>query len=109
MNTNVLTYIEDLHKCRKSFKNGEYGSMKEDQFKIRMSERFQAFEDRYPTIFEKTVNGYFEKPEEFKRLKMAMGIIENTKTGNVSKEEGEKEFGQHLVDVYVKPNIEGKK
>jgi hypothetical protein len=108
MNSQVLTYIEDVHKCRKAFKNGEYGSMTEEQFKIRMGERFQGFQDRYPTIFEKTVNGYFETSEELKRLKMAMGIIEKTNSGNISKEDGEKAFGQHLVDVYVKPNLENK-
>jgi hypothetical protein len=108
MNSQVLTYIEDLQKCRKSFKNGEYGSMTEEQFKIRMNERFQAFQERYPTIFDKTLNGYFENSEELKRLRMAMGIIENTKSGNLSKEDGEKAFGQHLVDVYVKPNLENK-
>jgi hypothetical protein len=109
MNSQVLTYINDVHKCRTLFKNGEYGSMTEEQFKIRMSERFQGFQERYPTIFEKTLAGYFEKGEELKRLKMAMGIIENTNSGNLSKEEGEKAFGQHLVDVYVKPNLEENK
>ncbi len=108
MNSQVLTYIEDVHKCRKAFKNGEYGSMTEEQFKIRMNERFQSFQERYPTIFEKTINGYFENSEELKRLKMAMGIIEKTNSGNLTKEDGEKAFGQHLVDVYVKPNLENK-
>ncbi len=106
MNSQVLTYIDDVHKCRKAFKNGEYCSMTEDQFKIRMAERFQGFQERYPTIFEKTVNGYFENSEELKRLKMAMGIIEKTNSGNLTKEDGEKAFGQHLVDVYVKPNLD---
>ena len=105
MSSNVIEYIEDVMKCRKNFANGEYGKMTPEQFKERMKERFATFEEKYPTIFEKSVDGFFEKPEEMKRLRMAMGLISRTNDGEISKEDGEKEFGQHLVDVFVRPNV----
>jgi hypothetical protein len=105
MNSQVLEYIEDVMKCRKNFANGEYGKMTPEQFKERMKERFATFEEKYPTIFEKSVDGFFEKPEEMKRLRMAMGLISKTNDGEISKEDGEKAFGQHLVDVFVRPNV----
>lgn len=109
MNKQLLTSIEELIGCRKKFNNKEYGTMTEDQFKIRMSERFQNLSENYPTIFEKSVNGFFDNQEELNRLYMAMGLIEKTKKGDISKEDGEKAFGQHLVDVFVTPNLPDKK
>jgi hypothetical protein len=105
MNSKVLEYIESVQKCRKNYLNGDYGKMDEDAFKKRMSERFNDFSENYPTIFEKTVTGYFESPEEMGRLRMAMGLIDKTNKGELEKEEGEKQFGQVLVDLYVKPNV----
>lgn len=108
-NEQVLGYIEDLQKCRSKFKNGQYGMINEDQFKNRMKERFSAFSEAYPILFEKSVDGFFEKEEEMERLRMAMGYIDRTRSGNLDKEEGEKMFGQHLVDTYVKPDLEKNK
>jgi len=105
MNKNVLDKMEELMGCRKNFKNGEYGNLNEEQFQKRMRERFADMFEKMPTVFEKTLNGFFEKPEELKRLKMAIGIIDKTNAGTLDKEEGEKQFGQHLVDVYVTPNL----
>ena len=105
MNKNVLDKMEELMECRKNFKNGEYGNLNEEQFQKRMHERFADMFEKMPTVFEKTLNGFFEKPEELKRLKMAMGIIDKTNAGNLDREEGEKQFGQHLVDVYVTPKL----
>jgi hypothetical protein len=34
-----------------------------------------------------------------------MSLITRTNQGLVSKEDGEKQFGQHLVDKYVTPNL----
>ncbi len=109
MNKQLVTNIEELIGCRKKFNNQEYGTMTEDQFKIRMSERFQNLSENYPTIFEKSVNGFFDNQQELNRLYMAMGLIEKTKKGDISKEDGEKAFGQHLVDVFVTPNLPEKK
>jgi hypothetical protein len=105
MNSKVLEYIEGVQKCRKNYLNGDYGKMDENAFKLRMSERFNDFSENYPTIFEKTVTGYFESSEEFNRLKYAMGLIDKTNKGEIEKEDGEKQFGQVLVDLYVKPNV----
>jgi hypothetical protein len=105
MNSKVLEYIEGVQKCRKNYLNGDYGKMDEDGFKKRMSERFNDFSENYPTIFEKTVTGYFENAEQMKQLRMAMGLIDRTNKGELEKEEGEKIFGQILVDKYVKPNV----
>lgn len=105
MNSKVLEYIEGVQKCRKNYLNGDYGKMDEDGFKKRMSERFNDFSENYPTIFEKTVTGAFESSEEFNRLKYAMNLIDKTNKGEISKENGEKAFGQVLVDKYVKPNV----
>ena len=105
MNPEVVEQIEDLVRCRKNFKNGDYSSITEDQFKSRMSERFSNLAENFPTIFEKTVSGFFENPEEYSRLQMAMSLIKRTQDGLVSKEDGEKQFGQHLVDKYVTPNL----
>ena len=105
MNTKVLNYIEEVQKCRKNFSNGEYGTMTKDQFKLRMEERFKDFSENYPTIFEKTVMGFFENKEQMAQLRMAMGLIDKTNKGELSKEDGEKAFGQVLVDKYVKPNV----
>jgi hypothetical protein len=70
-----------------------------------MSEKFATFCEKYPMIFDRTTDGFFDKPEELKRLKMAVGIINKTNNGKMTKEEGEKEFGQHLVDVFVAPYV----
>jgi hypothetical protein len=105
MNPEVIEQMEDLMRCRKNFTNGEYSSISEDQFKSRMSERFSNLAENFPTIFEKTVSGFFENPEEYNRLQMAMSLIKRTQDGLVSKEDGEKQFGQHLVDKYVTPNL----
>ena len=105
MNSKVLEYIEGVQKCRKNFLNKEYGTMTEDQFKLRMEERFKDFSEKYPIIFEKTVGGFFGNTEEMGRLKLAMGIIDKTNKGELEKEAGEKLFGQVLVDKYVKPNV----
>jgi hypothetical protein len=105
MNSEVLEYMEEVQKCRKKFDEKEYGQMTEEQFKIRMSERFATFCEKYPMIFDRTVDGFFNKPEEMNRLKMAVGLIQKTNSGQLSKEDGEKAFGQHLVDVFVKPHV----
>jgi hypothetical protein len=104
MNSEVVEQIEDLMRCRKNYKN-ENSSITEEQFKTRMAERFSNLSENFPTIFEKTVSGFFENPEEYNRLQMAMSLITRTNQGLVSKEDGEKQFGQHLVDKYVTPNL----
>ncbi len=106
MNAEVVQQIEELMQCRKNYKQGEYGELTNEQFAKRMSERFNNLAENFPTIFEKTVSGFFENPQELSRLKMAMGLITRTRDGAISKEDGEKEFGQHLVDVYVKPTLD---
>ncbi len=105
MNSKVLEYIEGVQKCRKNFLNKEYGTMTEDQFKLRMEERFKDFSEKYPIIFEKTVGGFFGNAEEMSRLKMAMGLIDKQKNGELTTEQSEVAFGQHLVDKFVKPNV----
>ena len=105
MNSQVLEYIEEVQKCRKKFIEKEYGEITLEQFKFKMSEKFATFCEKYPMIFDRATDGFFDKPEELKRLKMAMGIIDKTNNGKMSKEEGEKEFGQHLVDVFVAPYV----
>jgi len=109
MNKQLVTSIEELIGCRKKFNNKEYGTMTLEQFQIRMSERFENLSENYPTIFEKAVNGFFDNQQELNRLYMAMGLIEKTQKGSISKEDGEKAFGQHLVDVFVTPNLPDKK
>jgi hypothetical protein len=108
MNEKVLENIEQLQICRKRFMNNDYGSLNLEQFNTRMKERFSDMFEKYPTIFEKTLNGFFDKEEEMKRLRMAMGLIEKTNKGELEKEDGEKQFGQHLVDIYVTPNLPDK-
>ncbi len=105
MDPKVVENIEDLMACRKKFNNKEYGTITQEQFQIRMAERFENLSENFPTIFEKASSGFFDNPEEFKRLYMALGLIQKTKAGALSKEEGEKQFGQHLVDVFVTPNL----
>ncbi len=105
MNKELVDSIESLISCRKRFNNKEYGTITNDQFATRMSERFPNLSENYPTIFEKAAYGFFDNPEELKRLYMAMGLIEKTQNGAISKEDGEKQFGQHLVDVFVTPNL----
>jgi hypothetical protein len=109
MNKEVIESIEDLIGCRKKFNNKEYGTFTEEQFTSRMAERFENLSENFPTIFEKSVSGFFDNPNELSRLYMAMGLIEKTKAGGISKEDGEKAFGQHLVDVFVTPNLPEKK
>ena len=105
MNSQVLTYIEEVQKCRKKLIEKEYGEMTTEQFKFKMSEKFATFCEKYPMIFDRATDGFFDKPEELHRLKMAMKIITNTNDGKITKDEAEKEFGQHLVDVFVKPFV----
>jgi hypothetical protein len=105
MNSKVLEYIEGVQKCRKNYLNGDYGKMDENAFKLRMSERFNDFSENYPTIFEKTVTGAFESSEEFNRLKYAMSLIDKQKSGELTTEQSEVSFGEHLVQKYVKPNV----
>jgi hypothetical protein len=105
---NVLEHIERLQKYRKAYLNGEYGKMSYIQFRDRMFERFPEVFNTYPMISDKALQGFFDNPEELTRLKMAMGIIEKTNTGKITQEEGEKTFGQHLVDSFVTPNLEEK-
>jgi hypothetical protein len=104
----VLEHIENLQKYRKAYVNGEYGKMPYVQFRDRMFERFPEVFNTYPMISDKTLQGFFDTPEEFNRLKMAMGIIDKTNSGTITQEEGEKTFGQHLVDSFVTPNLEDK-
>jgi hypothetical protein len=105
MNSQVLEYIEEVQKCRKKFIEKEYGEITLEQFKFKMSEKFATFCEKYPMIFDRATDGFFENSEEFNRLKRAMRIINDTNLGKTTKEEGEKEFGQHLVDVFVKPYV----
>ncbi len=105
---NVLEHIERLQKYRKAYLNGDYGKMPYTQFRDRMFERFPEVFNTYPMISDKALQGFFDNPEELNRLKMAMGIIENTNNGKITQEEGEKTFGQHLVDSFVTPNLEDK-
>ena len=105
MNSKVLEYIEGVQKCRKNYLNGDYGKMDENAFKLRMSERFNDFSENYPTIFEKTVTGYFESSEEMSRLRMAMGLIDKQKNGELTTEQSEVSFGEHLVNRFVKNQV----
>jgi hypothetical protein len=104
MNSKVLGYIEDVQKCHKNFLNKEYGTMTKDQFKLRMKERFKDFSENYPIIFEKAVDGFFQN-EEMARLKLAMGLIDKKKNGELTTEQSEVAFGEHLVNHFVKPNV----
>jgi len=103
---NVLEHIETLQTYRKKYLSGEYGKMPYTQFRDRMFERFPEVFNTYPMISDKALQGFFDNPEELNRLKMALGIIENANTGKITQQEGEKSFGQHLVDSFVTPNLD---
>jgi len=109
MSSNVLENIKALNKCRQSLKQGDYGNLSQEKFTERMQQRFKEFYDRYPLIFEKTVLGFFENKDEINRLKLAISTHADIDSGKVEKEEGEKSFGQNLVDAYVKPQLEQQK
>lgn len=109
INSSVVESIKDLNKCRQSLKNGEYGVLSQEKFTVRMQNRFKEFYERYPLIFEKTVKGFFEDKDEIDRLKLAICTHADIDSGKVGKEDGEKSFGQNLVDAYVKPQLDGSK
>jgi hypothetical protein len=105
MNQDVLKHIDEIRTHRNKYLNGQYGEITLNEFKTKMEGLYNSFCEKCPVIFERAAEGFFDRPEEMNRLRMAMGLIEKTKSGEITKEDGEKNFGQHLVDTFVKPHV----
>ena len=102
----ILIDVEDLKKMRKKYLKGKiHQGINKQEFNQHMQMEFSELHDNYKTVFEKVMDGSFDKPEEFERLRMFLQMKDRVDSKQVSEHNASVAIGQHLVDKYVKPTI----
>ncbi len=69
-----------------------------------LKEEFKDFFEKFPTIFNKVVEGTIEMG----RLKFMLKMIRDIESKKISKHQASIVVGQELVDNIVKPQMDGK-
>lgn len=104
----ILNYVTDLRKEVKRFqKKRDYQRYNPEDFKQKMREMFKDLAEDFPGIFDKTIKGEFENPNELRKLHMMLNMVNKVKNNDISEHDASVAVGQHLVDEYVKPQLDG--
>lgn len=69
-------------------------------YKYRFESNFSEFNEKYPTLMKKIVNG-----DDLKYLEKMLDAMESIKNNEVSKEEAEKVLGEELAEEYIYPLV----
>ena len=75
-------------------------------FKKKMLEEHSDFLKKCPILFEKAVNGDFEKKDDQNKLKYMLSMMSKVNKKTHTFEDASKEVGQRFADEYVKPLVE---
>jgi len=73
-------------------------------YKYRFESNFPEFNEKYPTVMKKIVNG-----DDLKYLDKMIEALEKIENNEISKTEAEKKLGEELAEEYIYPLINKKK
>ena len=73
-----------------------------DQFKHKLKKKYNNLSTKFPTIFEKTINGTMD----MNRLKFMLNMINKVNNNEITEHNASVQIGEKLVNEYVKPMID---
>jgi uncharacterized protein YukE len=103
----VQTSIQSITKSRKNWRSREACRGKTfESFKEEMKKEYDYLATKCPILFDKSLNGDFEKGGELDKLNYMLGMMNKVNKKNTSFEDASKAVGQRFADEYVKPLVE---
>ena len=88
---------QDRSDNKKSYQN-----LNLDQFKHKLKKKYNNLSTKFPTIFEKTINGTMD----MNRLKFMLNMINKVNNNEITEHNASVQIGEKLVNEYVKPMID---